>query len=144
MHSRNLARRNDEARASLLASASAIAAALGIPEGEANIGGEWDRDPAVRSLYEIESLAAFLAGAARRMGHGPADGEGAERPEGGGEAPAGTPLPDDFPAADLLRAEGHDTREKVSALTASDLIAMRGIGRATAERIVRAASEEHG
>lgn len=61
----------------------------------------------------------------------------AAKAEGGGEeeGPAGTPLPADFPSAALLVGAGYGTVEKVRALTGEELVALPGIGNATAEKI---------
>jgi predicted flap endonuclease-1-like 5' DNA nuclease len=46
-----------------------------------------------------------------------------------------TPLPKDFPAADLLNAAGYSTLEQLQSASDDDLTAIRGIGAATAKAI---------
>lgn len=50
----------------------------------------------------------------------------------------GTPLPEDFPGGEELRAEGFTTVEQVKALSVDELDAVRGIGPATAKAIQEA------
>lgn len=50
-------------------------------------------------------------------------------------------LPEDFPARDLLEDAGFTTLEQVSALSEAELIAIKGIGKATANVIKQAIME---
>lgn len=49
--------------------------------------------------------------------------------EAGSPASQGTPLPEGFPARDLLLAAGYTTLERVQAATDEELLAIQGIGR---------------
>lgn len=55
-------------------------------------------------------------------------------------ATPGTPLPDDFPARDLLAAAPvpYTTREDLAGATVTELVRVPGIGQATARRILAA------
>lgn len=50
--------------------------------------------------------------------------------------PAGTPLPDSFPGRRYLLEAGLSTYEALAGLTQDDLVALKGIGEATAEAIL--------
>jgi hypothetical protein len=54
------------------------------------------------------------------------------------EPTAATPLPDDFPARDLLMAYGLDTLELLRGMSEDDLVKLKGIGPAKARAIAHA------
>lgn len=56
------------------------------------------------------------------------------------EAASSTPLPEDFPARAELAAGGYSTVEKVKGLKKGDLTKLEGVGEATANKVVEAAS----
>lgn len=58
--------------------------------------------------------------------------------EGKRLAEPGTPLPDGFPARELLVENRYETLEDLAGVTVTELIKIKGIGRKTAEQILAA------
>ena len=51
------------------------------------------------------------------------------------QPPVATLLPDDFPARDILTAAGFDSLEAIASATDDELLAVKGIGKATVRQI---------
>lgn len=72
---------------------------------------------------------------------GDSPAQGGQHADDGGGGGGGSDIPDDFPGAKALRAAGWDMGDVMEA-TKEDLVALKGIGDATADEIIASRPEE--